>query len=44
VIILTAEGPNAFCSGGDQLTKTDGGYSDGSEDVPRLRVLDLQVR
>ena len=44
VIILTGEGPHAFCSGGDQRVRGNGGYDDGSEDVPRLRVLDLQVQ
>jgi len=43
-IILIGEGPNAFCSGGDQSVRGDGGYDDGTEDVPRLRVLDLQVQ
>lgn len=44
VIILTGEGPLAFCSGGDQRVRGVGGYDDGSEDVPRLRVLDLHVQ
>ncbi|CAM9478618.1 unnamed protein product, partial [Phaeothamnion confervicola] len=43
-IILCGEGPNAFCSGGDQAVRGDGGYDDGSEKVPRLRVLDLHVQ
>jgi len=35
----------AFCAGGDQTVRSArGGYDDGSEDVPRLRVLDLQVQ
>jgi len=35
----------AFCAGGDQTVRsTKGGYDDGSEDVARLRVLDLQVQ
>lgn len=35
----------AFCAGGDQSVRSDeGGYHDGSETVPRLRVLDLQVQ
>lgn len=35
----------AFCAGGDQAVRSsDGGYDDGTEDVPRLRVLDLQVQ
>eukprot|EP00802_Teleaulax_amphioxeia_P014985 Tamp_15065.p1 GENE.Tamp_15065~~Tamp_15065.p1 ORF type:complete len:306 (-),score=65.51 Tamp_15065:655-1572(-) len=46
VIILCGEGPNAFCSGGDQSVRGDGGYDDGlsGEAVPRLSVLDLQVQ
>ena len=43
VIILTGAGPDAFCSGGDQSVRGEGGYDDGSEEVPRLSVLDLQV-
>ncbi|HUU45489.1 MAG TPA: 1,4-dihydroxy-2-naphthoyl-CoA synthase [Acidobacteriota bacterium] len=41
VIILTGEGPDAFCSGGDQSIRGDAGYVDG-KGVPRLNVLDLQ--
>ncbi|CBJ28588.1 naphthoate synthase [Ectocarpus siliculosus] len=44
VIILAGEGTLAFCSGGDQRVRGEGGYDDGSEDVPRLRVLDLHVQ
>ena len=44
VIILTGEGPLSFCSGGDQSVRGEGGYDDGSEDVPRLRVLDLHIQ
>jgi len=44
VIVLIGEGDNAFCSGEDQSVRGEGGYDDGSEDVPRLRVLDLQVQ
>lgn len=44
VIILCGEGDEAFCSGGDQVVRGEGGYDDGSEAVPRLGVLDLQVR
>uniref|UniRef100_A0A7S0YTF3 1,4-dihydroxy-2-naphthoyl-CoA synthase n=1 Tax=Hemiselmis tepida TaxID=464990 RepID=A0A7S0YTF3_9CRYP len=43
VIILCGQGPNAFCSGGDQSLRGEGGYEDGTDEVPRLRVLDLQV-
>jgi naphthoate synthase len=41
VILLTGEGEKAFCSGGDQKVRGDGGYV-GDDDVPRLNVLDLQ--
>jgi len=40
-IILTGEGGNAFCSGGDQSVRGHGGYV-GEDTVPRLNVLDLQ--
>ncbi len=40
VIILTGEGQEAFCSGGDQRIRGDGGYV-GDDGVPRLNVLDL---
>ncbi len=41
VIILTGEGPLAFCSGGDQRVRTEEGYQ-GKDGVSRLNVLDLQ--
>jgi naphthoate synthase len=41
VIILTGEGKNAFCSGGDQSIRGEAGYSD-DEGVHRLNVLDFQ--
>ena len=41
VIILTGEGGEAFCSGGDQRVRGVGGYV-GQDRVPRLNVLDLQ--
>ncbi len=41
VIILTGAGKDAFCSGGDQRVRGDGGYV-GDDGVPRLNVLDLQ--
>ena len=41
VIILTGEGGKAFCSGGDQSVRGDGGYV-GEDQVPRLNVLDFQ--
>jgi len=48
VIVLTGEGPDAFCSGGDQRIRGDDGYI-GDDDVAhrgigRLNVLDLQVQ
>jgi naphthoate synthase len=41
VIILTGEGNEAFCSGGDQSVRGVGGYV-GNDGVPRLNVLDFQ--
>jgi naphthoate synthase len=41
VVILTGAGDDAFCSGGDQRVRGEGGYV-GSDGVPRLNVLDLQ--
>ncbi|HPS80185.1 MAG TPA: 1,4-dihydroxy-2-naphthoyl-CoA synthase, partial [Thermoanaerobaculaceae bacterium] len=41
VVILTGEGREAFCSGGDQKVRGHGGYV-GADGVPRLNVLDLQ--
>src|SRR5213075_3279181 len=41
VVVLTGAGDKAFCSGGDQKVRGDGGYV-GDEGVPRLNVLDLQ--
>lgn len=41
VVILTGEGSQAFCSGGDQKIRGDKGYM-GKDGVPRLNVLDLQ--
>jgi len=41
VVILTGQGPHAFCSGGDQRVRGHGGYV-GDDGVPRLNVLDLQ--
>jgi naphthoate synthase len=43
VIILTGEGPEAFCSGGDQRIRGDDGYV-GTDGIGRLNVLDLQVQ
>jgi naphthoate synthase len=41
VILLTGEGEKAFCAGGDQSVRGEGGYV-GQDSVPRLNVLDLQ--
>ena len=46
VVLLTGAGPHtdgkyAFCSGGDQSVRGDGGYLDETG-LPRLNVLDLQ--
>lgn len=41
VIILTGAGDLAFCSGGDQKVRGNGGYV-GEDNIPRLNVLDLQ--
>jgi naphthoate synthase len=48
-IILTSnnvpEYTPAFCAGGDQTVRSnDGGYQDGTEVQPKLRVLDLQIQ
>lgn len=42
VIILTGEGPLAFCSGGDQSIRGDAGYKEQGSGVMRLNVLDFQ--
>lgn len=41
VVILTGEGPDAFCSGGDQKVRGHGGYI-GQDGIPRLNILDVQ--
>lgn len=41
VVLLTGAGDLAFCSGGDQKVRGDGGYV-GEDQMPRLNVLDLQ--
>src|SRR2546421_6791496 len=41
VVILTGEGPEAFCSGGDQRVRGKAGYVD-AKGVPRLNILDVQ--
>jgi len=48
VIVLTGEGPDAFCSGGDQRVRGDDGYLGDDETsrrgIGRLNVLDLQIQ
>jgi naphthoate synthase len=44
VIVLTGEGPLAFCSGGDQRVRGDTGYVPGGERVGRFHVTDLHVQ
>jgi naphthoate synthase len=44
VIILTGEGPLAFCSGGDQNVRGDTGYVEEGASVGRFHVTDLQVQ
>ena len=41
VVLLTGAGDKAFCSGGDQKVRGEGGYV-GDDGVPRLNVLELQ--
>ena len=43
VVVLTGEGPDAFCSGGDQRIRGNDGYKD-DQGVGRLNVLDLHVQ
>jgi naphthoate synthase len=51
VIVLTGEGPDAFCSGGDQRVRGDSGYLDdeqmkgaGRSSAGRFHVTDLHVQ
>ena len=48
VVVLTGEGPDAFCSGGDQTIRGDDGYigddAVARRGIGRLNVLDLQVQ
>lgn len=43
VVLLTGAGNKAFCSGGDMNVKGRGGYV-GTDGVPRLNVLDVQMQ
>ncbi len=42
-VVLSGEGPEAFCSGGDQRVRGDDGYV-GPDGIGRLNVLDVQVQ
>jgi naphthoate synthase len=52
VIVLTGEGPDAFCSGGDQRVRGDSGYmtdeqlagGEGGRSAGRFHVTDLHVQ
>jgi naphthoate synthase len=48
VVVLTGQGPDAFCSGGDQRIRGDDGYLGDDEvaqqGIGRLNVLDLQIQ
>jgi naphthoate synthase len=44
VIVLTGEGPLAFCSGGDQRVRGDTGYMPEGAKVGRFHVTDLHVQ
>jgi naphthoate synthase len=44
VIVLTGEGPLAFCSGGDQRVRGDTGYVPDGARVGRFHVTDLHVQ
>ena len=48
VVVLTGEGPDAFCSGGDQRIRGDDGYMGDDpvarQGIGRLNVLDVQIQ
>ena len=44
VIVLTGEGPLAFCSGGDQRVRGDTGYMEEGAKVGRFHVTDLHIQ
>jgi naphthoate synthase len=44
VIVLTGEGPDAFCAGGDQSIRGDTGYVAEGASIGRFHVTDLQVQ
>ena len=43
-VVLTGEGPDAFCSGGDQRVRGDTGYLEEGQSVGRFHVTDLHVQ
>jgi naphthoate synthase len=44
VIVLTGQGPDAFCSGGDQRVRGDSGYETEPGGVGRFHVTDLHLQ
>ena len=44
VVVLTGEGPLAFCSGGDQRVRGDTGYLPEGAKVGRFHITDLHVQ
>ncbi len=44
VIVLTGEGPDAFCSGGDQRVRGDSGYQAEPGALGRFHVTDLHLQ
>jgi len=44
VVVLTGEGPLAFCSGGDQRVRGDTGYETEPGKVGRFHVTDLHIQ
>jgi len=44
VVILTGEGPDAFCAGGDQRVRGDSGYESEPGGVGRFHVTDLHIQ
>jgi naphthoate synthase len=44
VIVLTGEGPRAFCSGGDQRVRGDTGYLEEGATLGRFHVTDMHVQ
>ena len=44
VIVLTGEGPDAFCSGGDQRVRGETGYESAPGTVGRFHVTDLHLQ